>query len=103
MLWSYVEVSQWANGSLNIDHQPQVQAIQCSPSFEKANASITVSVNDGTILEYEILDTPRPMPEAWLDDFQQNWYNISDVEDNLHWNYTIRYISFENQKPLTKI
>ncbi|KAI4864223.1 hypothetical protein F4820DRAFT_458947 [Hypoxylon rubiginosum] len=49
--------------------KPQMTAINCMPVIETANASVTVNAADGRVLDFQILDTPRPDEFAWTDDF----------------------------------
>lgn len=44
---------------------PKVTAMNCTPIFETANASITVDVSTGIVQNYTIDDTPRLDPNAW--------------------------------------
>jgi hypothetical protein len=45
--------------------RPQIQAISCAPIFETANAEITVSIPDGQVQDYKIIDKPRNATEAF--------------------------------------
>jgi hypothetical protein len=45
--------------------RPRVQAINCAPVFEKASAEVTVSVENGQVQKYKILDEPQNATEAW--------------------------------------
>jgi hypothetical protein len=71
---------------------PQVNALNCNPIFEKANAKVTVNVADGSIQEYELLDSPEPAPEAWLDNYSKHYSNASNLfaGTDSRWNETVR-------------
>jgi hypothetical protein len=53
--------------------KPPVQALNCMSVFETADAQITVSVADGEVQDYEILDTPQNATEAWSTEFVNIW------------------------------
>ncbi|KUJ17961.1 uncharacterized protein LY89DRAFT_781079 [Mollisia scopiformis] len=50
---------------------PKVTALNCTPVFETANASITVDVSTGIVQNYTINDTPRLDPNAWAYNYVQ--------------------------------
>lgn len=67
---------------------PKLQALECSPVIEYADAKVTVARASGQVLEYEILESPRPAVEAWSAAFEpsgpidvpiSNQSNTSDV------------------------
>ncbi|KAI0165245.1 hypothetical protein GGR52DRAFT_101832 [Hypoxylon sp. FL1284] len=49
--------------------KPQMTAMNCMPIIETANASVTVSSADHRVLDFSILDEPRPDEYAWTNDF----------------------------------
>ncbi|KAE8449814.1 hypothetical protein EG329_007291 [Mollisiaceae sp. DMI_Dod_QoI] len=50
---------------------PKVTALNCTPIFESANASITVDVSTGIVQNYTINDTPQADPNAWAYNYVQ--------------------------------
>jgi hypothetical protein len=97
--WAYVDHLRPNYSGPVFDQTPQIQAINCFPNFEKANARITVSVPVGNVLESELLDTPVNATEAWDDSFSVHFYNASDYAsylsswspDKVRYNQTVRY------------
>ncbi|KAI1370420.1 hypothetical protein F4677DRAFT_364391 [Hypoxylon crocopeplum] len=49
--------------------KPQMTTLNCMPTVETANASVTVDAEDGRVIEFHLLDTPRADDFAWTDDF----------------------------------
>ncbi|KAJ2998606.1 hypothetical protein NUW58_g264 [Xylaria curta] len=45
--------------------QPQMVALNCQPIIETANSQVTVDVDTGRVISYEILEVPRVDREAW--------------------------------------
>jgi hypothetical protein len=71
---------------------PQVQALNCMPYFEQANASITVNIQDGTIREYVLLDEPTNATAAWTDRATEH-FNGEDtlIENKMAFNDTVSW------------
>ena len=56
----------WANETvLYYLEEPQITALDCTPIIERANASIMLASYTEQILEFELLETPQPVDEAW--------------------------------------
>ncbi|KAI8939300.1 hypothetical protein NX059_003090 [Plenodomus lindquistii] len=61
----------YANGSpsnytlMNYPTMPETQIMSCEPSFESAEATVTVARESGQVLDYEILEEPQRILEPW--------------------------------------
>ena len=82
--------NKWA--PLIFSEAPKLQALNCRPVIETANASIVVDSTTGRVHSYEIIDDPRPADEAWSDAFilRLNATGIDDVFRDLYRNSTLR-------------
>jgi hypothetical protein len=82
--------------NVSIFSEIHVQALDCRPVFESAHARITVSINDGKVQHYNLLDKPKNATEAWSDAFSVHYTNkstdfsLSDQRD-VDFNNTVRY------------
>lgn len=74
--------------------QPQMAAMNCLPTIESANASVTVEAPSGRVISFRVLDEPRPHAAAWSDSFAvHQYYPSSDLEHNMYGgaNITVSY------------
>lgn len=74
--------------------QPQIAAMNCLPTIESANASVTVEWPSGRVTSFRILDEPRPDAAAWSDNFAvHQYYPSTDFAHNMYgWaNITVSY------------
>jgi hypothetical protein len=74
---------------------PDIQAVNCRPIIESAEASVTVDYLSGVVADFDILSTPRAVGEPWSDPFAirseaGNTRSMSGVGDNQTYNITTR-------------
>jgi hypothetical protein len=91
IFWTYADYPQTfidSGGQTKyiFETEPQIQALNCLPVFEKANARITVGAKDSRVVHYTLLDSPQNATEAWDDTFTRYWQE--DV--CCQWNDTVR-------------
>ncbi|KAF2799724.1 hypothetical protein K505DRAFT_356316 [Melanomma pulvis-pyrius CBS 109.77] len=60
--------------------KPQVAALNCMTILETVNASVTVSINDGSVQAYKLLDQPKNATEAWIG-FDSHWANETEYRN----------------------
>ncbi|KAH7402793.1 hypothetical protein BKA66DRAFT_480935 [Pyrenochaeta sp. MPI-SDFR-AT-0127] len=65
---------------------PVLQAMNCEPIIERAEAKITVDFETGNIQSYSITSQPQPAPEAWSDPFVLRQVRSKvDIERKIHY------------------
>jgi hypothetical protein len=62
-------VTESGSGNLYFPEVPAIQALNCMPQIEIAEAEISVDHTNGAIQAYRILDEPFPATAAWPDAF----------------------------------
>ena len=100
IVWGFADHLRSSNYSgPTFDKTPQVQGLNCQPTFEKARARVIASVPDGQILAHEIIEDSVNATEAWTYPFIKHFYNASDyatyqngsVSVNPRYKETVRY------------
>ena len=100
VLWINASFPRWYDdistgpSRLIFSDKPQVAALNCMTILEAANASVTVSVNDGSVQEYKLLDQPRNATEAWIE-IGSHWANETEYRNTPgypQYNDTVRYV-----------
>jgi len=74
---------------------PDIQALNCRPIIESAEASVTIDYLSGVVVDFDILDTPQVVEEPWSDPFvvrseAGNTRGIFGVGNNQTYNITTR-------------
>lgn len=65
--------------------QPRMTATDCTPVFEKANASVTVEPSTGAVLDFAILGMPQRDAAATSDNYTpHNVSNLSQLRGDYH-------------------
>ncbi|KAI0388910.1 hypothetical protein F5Y17DRAFT_451155 [Xylariaceae sp. FL0594] len=59
------------------EEKPRMAALNCMPVMETANASVTVSIPDGRVVDFTLRDEPQPDEHAWSDNFRVHRYSNS--------------------------
>lgn len=59
---------------------PAIQVLNCIPTFETADAEVTVDLSTGTVQKFDILGDPAPDAVAWSDNFQLRRSNESSYQ-----------------------
>jgi hypothetical protein len=74
---------------------PSLQALNCRPVIELAEADVTVDYTTGVVQDFTILGEPQPNSEPWSDPFvERGWNYIGDPRDNdmgINTEFTTRY------------
>ncbi|KAF2258991.1 hypothetical protein CC78DRAFT_503810 [Lojkania enalia] len=68
-------------GPLLFSEVPSLQALNCMPVIESANAHVTVDQRTGKVYGYTILDEPQSAQQAWSEPFISR-LNASRVREN---------------------
>jgi hypothetical protein len=50
---------------LQFEEVPAIQMLQCKPVIEQAQARVTVARSSGQVVDFKLLEEPRPRPDAW--------------------------------------
>ncbi|KAJ8132678.1 hypothetical protein O1611_g940 [Lasiodiplodia mahajangana] len=64
------EVSEDQSNRLIWTKKPAMTALNCVPIIETANASVTVDVTNGRVIDFRLLESPQEDKFAWTDDFE---------------------------------
>jgi len=67
------------------DKTPQVQALDCQPTFYRVKGLVTARIPDGKILKFEQIGNPVNATEAWTHPFIKHFYNASDYDLYQNW------------------
>jgi hypothetical protein len=74
---------------------PSLQALNCRPVIELAEADVTVDYTTGVVQDFTILGEPQPNSQPWSDPFvQRGWNYISDpghMITEVNTDFTTRY------------
>ena len=77
---------------------PSLQAINCRPVIESAEADVTLDYTSRVVRDFTILGEPQPDSQAWSDPFiEREWNYIHDPHVNdmeINTQFTTRYVSF---------
>ncbi|KAF2851305.1 hypothetical protein T440DRAFT_554648 [Plenodomus tracheiphilus IPT5] len=68
---------------------PESQVMSCEPSFEAAEATVTVARVSGQVLDYAILDEPQSVLEPWDAAYQHSGLGEAPEAYDLDSNYTV--------------
>ena len=67
---------------------PSVTALNCTPVFETANASVMVKLETAAVQDYTIIGTPIQDSNAWSTMYQQD--NVSSPRNPTSQNISVR-------------
>jgi hypothetical protein len=74
---------------------PSLQALNCRPVIELAEADVTVDYTTGVVQDFTILGEPQPNSQPWSDPFvERGWNYIGDPRDDdmgINTEFTTRY------------
>lgn len=71
-------VEDWEVPRLIFKDKPQVEALNCEPIFETSKARIIVNADNGRVQNYKLLESPKPVADAWSDAFTSHFSNESE-------------------------
>jgi hypothetical protein len=73
---------------MSFTEEPRWQVLSCQPIIEQAEAHVTVARESGHVLDFNLVQEPRPMPEVWA----TNHY-LQEVDGPMQFNVNVRHVS----------
>lgn len=87
---------------LQFEEVPAIQMLECKPVIEQAQARVTVARSSGQVMDFKLLEEPRPRSDAWgkrFDVDQSTGENkkrqrTQDIKPGTNYTTNLRYVSF---------